>query len=226
MFGDTPSENRERLIATLLFAVACMAIIGYATFSGKRAVIPVEEPEKADSTQQPLTLEQLSHLDQKAFEHSLPQLRQVIEQPSPIPAPNEATLTAIAQQLRQTEESTPDYWPTVLRFLQFASSRMAPTAPPPGQRSRALTDILSVGIMRGIREEGKTILFDDGDLGNGVFIKCRIILTQNAVQMHNVVFRNCAFELPATDSPSQYLRKVSQILLASNLSVISIATLR
>jgi hypothetical protein len=225
MFGDTPSEKRERLITTLLFAVACMAIICYAVFSGKRAANPVEESAEADSQPHALTLEQISHLDQKAFEHSLPQLRQIIEQPTPLPAPNEATLTAIAQKLRQTDESTPDYWLTVLRFIPFASSRIAPHAPPPGQRSRALSDILSVGIMRGIREEGKTILFDDGDLGNGVFINCQIIFTQHAVQMQNVVFRNCAFEVPATDSPSPYLRKVCKVLLESNLSVISIATL-
>jgi hypothetical protein len=102
---------------------------------------------------------------------------------------------------------------------------MAPNAPSPGQQPRALSDILFVGLMRGIREKGKTILLDGGYLGNGEFTNCRIIFTQNPVRMTNAVFRNCAFEIPITDPPSPYIKKVSQILLASNLGSVLIAGL-
>jgi len=165
-------------------------------------------------------------LDQKAFEHSLPQLRQLIEEPSQIPDPDEATLTAIAVKLRQTNESTPDYWSTVPRFLQFATSRIAQKAPPPGQPPRALSDILSVGIMRGVREEGKTILFDEGYLENGRFTNCRIIFTQNPTQLRHLLFRNCAFEIPVSDTPSPYIKRVAELLLSSDLHVVSLETLR
>ena len=132
--------------------------------------------EPAEGNLPAVTLQQLSALDQGTFDQSLPQLRQALEQPSHKPAASWQTLTAIAAKLRRTAESAPGYWPTVLRFIQFASSSMAPKEPPPGQPPRILSDILTVGLMRGIRENGKTILFDAGDLGNGEFINCRVIL--------------------------------------------------
>ena len=137
----------------------------------------------------------------------------------------EVGLEAITGKLRQTDEATPGYWPTVLRFIPVASSMTAPKAPPRGQRPRALSDILAVGLMRGVREEGTTILFDSGDLGKGEFTSCRIIFTENPVRLTHVVFRNCVFELPTADLPSPYLRKVSQMLLASKFSSVSTPTL-
>jgi hypothetical protein len=79
--------------------------------------------------------------------------------------------------------------------------------------------------MRGIREDGRTILFDSGSLGNGEFINCRILFTQNPVQMQHVTFRNCAFEFPTTGTPSPYLKKVARIILSSDLGSVSIPTL-
>jgi len=79
--------------------------------------------------------------------------------------------------------------------------------------------------MRGIREVDKTILLDDGYLENGEFTNCRIIFTQNPVRLTRAHFRNCAFEIPTTDPPNAYIKKVSHILLSSNLSSVSIPTL-
>jgi hypothetical protein len=192
--------------------------------TGHQTVSSAEGTEKVGTNRPPLTLDQISHLDQKAFEHSLTQLRRVIEQSGPEAVVDRETLTAVTGRLRQTDESTTDYWPTVLKFLQFASLMMAPKVPQ-GQPPEALSDILSVGIMRGIREFDKTILFDDGLLGNGSFTNCRIIFTQHAIQMQNVKFDVCAFEFPATDAPSPYLKKVSRILLSSDLGSVSIPSL-
>lgn len=89
-----------------------------------------------------------------------------------------------------------------------------------------MSDILSVGLMRGIREEARTILFDKGPLGNGTFINCRIVFTAGPVEMQNVVFRNCAFEFPTTAPPGTYLKKVCRIILASGIESVSIASLR
>jgi hypothetical protein len=79
--------------------------------------------------------------------------------------------------------------------------------------------------MRGIREKGITMLFDEGDLGNGEFTNCRIIFTPNPIRLRNAIFRNCVFELPAANPPSPFTKKVSQILLSSNLGSVSIPTL-
>jgi len=221
----TPSDRGGRRFAAVMVSAACMAIVSHGACMGKRGVNPGERQTKVDANRQPFTLEQLSHLDQKTFEQSLWALRQAMEQPSSIPVADHETLPSIAGKLRQTSESTPEYWPAVLRFLQFASSRMAKKAPSPGQPPKVLSDILYVGIMRGIREEGKTILFDGGTFGNSEFTNCRIIFTANPVQMQNVRFTNCVFEFPPTDPPSPYIRKVSHTLLSSDLHSILIASL-
>ena len=223
--APTPSARRVHPRAAVIVSAACLAMVSYFAWTGHRTVNPGETRATVEANLAPLTLEQISSLDQKTFERSLPQLRRAIEQPSPKAEPDQETLTTIAGKLRQTGESTPDYWPTVLRFIRFASSGMAKNAPPPGQQPRVLSDILSVGLMRGIREVGKTILLDDGYLGNGEFTNCRIIFTQNPVRLTNALFRNCVFEVPTTDTPSPYIKKVSRILLSSNLETVSIATL-
>lgn len=219
-----PSVRKLRPFARVMVSAACIAMVTGCACTGNRAVNSAESPAKVGANRSPLTLEEISRLEQKTFETSLPQLQDDIQQSSHGAADRE-TLTAIRGKLQQADESALDYWPTVLRFLQFASSRMAPNAPPSGQPARALTDILWVGIMRGIRPKGKTILFDGGSFGNSDFTDCRIIFTQNPVEMHHVVFRECAFEFPTTETPSPYLKKVCRILLASDLGSVSIPTL-
>jgi hypothetical protein len=209
----------------MVFA-ACLAIVIYSVWFSHGTVNPgTRRAEVVESHLSPLSLQQISALDQKAFEQSLPQLRQAMEQHGAQAVADPETLTVITKKLRQCGEATPGYWPTVLQFIQFASSQMAPQAPPPGQQRRALSEILYVGLMRGIREEGKTILLDDGYLGNGQFTHCRIIFTQNPVRLTNALFRNCVFEFPITDAPSPYIKKVGRLLLGSNLGAVSIPTL-
>ncbi len=219
-----PSVRKLRPFAKVFVSAACTVMVTGCACTGNRAVNSAESPAKVGANRSPLTLEEISRLERKTFETSLPQLQDDIQQSSHGAADLE-TLTAIRGKLQQADESAWDYWPTVLRFLQFASSRMAPNAPPSGQPARALTDILWVGIMRGIRPKGKTILFDGGSFGNSDFTDCRIIFTQNPVEMHHVVFRECTFEFPTTETPSPYLKKVCRILLASDLGSVSIPTL-
>ena len=185
----------------------------------------MEGPAMLEATRHGLTLQEISRLDQKLFEHSLPQLCQAVDQPGQIAAADRGICGAITTKLRNTDETTPHYWPTVLRFLQAATSRIAQKAPPRGQRPRALSDILFVGIMRGIREDGRTILFDGGSFGNSAFKDCRIIITQNPVQMQRVVFRNCAFEFPPGDTPSLFVKEFARLLLSSDLGSVFIANL-
>ena len=207
-----------------MICAAGIAWVFHTAWTDRPMGEPVTTAEVGANTQA-LTLHQISHLDQKAFEHSLAQLCHAMENPNLQSPADQETLGTIAGKLRQVAESTPDYWPTVLRFIQFASSTMRKNAPPPGQQPRVLRDILSVGLMRGIREVDKTILLDDGYLENGEFTNCRIIFTQNPVRLTRAHFRNCAFEIPTTDPPNAYIRKVSRTLLSSNLQSVSIPTL-
>lgn len=217
--------NKFRAIAAVILIAACLVIVGHRLSIDLRRAETGANRAQVEASRPKLTLEQISSLDPKAFERSLPQLQQALAQPGPRTVASRETLTAIAKKLRQTGESTPGYWPATLRFIQFASSQTAPNAPPPGQPPRILSEILSRGLMRGIREKGITIKFDDGYLGNGEFTHCRIIFTPNPVQLTNATFRNCVFEIPISDHPSPYLRKVVQILLGSNLDSVSIPSL-
>jgi hypothetical protein len=210
---------------TVVAMGACLITVCSSTGNGAGMVICTAAQETAAGHRQTASLRRLSELDLKTFASSLSQLRQAIDQAGPQATVDPATLATITAKLRQTPESAPEYWPTVLRFIQFASSRMAPNAPPPGQKPRALSEIVSVGLMRGIREDRRTILFDDGELGNGEFTNCRIIFTQHPVQLTHATFRHCAFELPTTDAPSPYLQKVCRLLLSSNLDSVSIPVL-
>jgi hypothetical protein len=222
--GVQPPQSKPLGAAIRTTAAACLAIMSVCACTGKRAVNPAESPAKVEANRQPLTLKEISRLDQKMFEHSLRPLRQGLEQADPAAADQE-TVRAIFGKLRETDDSAQDYWPTLLRFLHFESARTAPNAPPPGQQARSLTDILSVGIMRGIHPKGKTILFDGGSFGNSDFTECRIIFTQTPVEMHHVDFKDCAFDFPTTDTPSLYLRKLSWMLLSSDLRSVSIPNL-
>ncbi len=215
--------NTRALKNLVMMGALVMMVSASAPKDGGTAVLAAAQGAAAHS--QTVTLKRLSQLDQKTFGSSLPQLRRVIEQAGPQTAADPATLAAITAKLRQTPESSPEYWPTLLRFIPFASSHMAPNAPPPGQKPRALSEIVSVGLMRGIREVRRTILFDDGDLGNGEFTDCRIIFTDHPVRLTHATFRHCAFELPATDAPCTYLQKVCRLLLSSNLDSVSIPVL-
>jgi hypothetical protein len=217
--------NRIRAIAAVVLIAACMAIVGHRIWIDLRRAETGANRTQVEANLPSLTLEQISSLNPKAFERSLPQLQQAAAQPGLKTVVSRETLAAIAGKLRQTGESTPDYWPATLRFIQFASSQMAPDAPPPGQPPRILSEILSRGLMRGIREKGITINFDAGYLGNGEFTNCRIIFTPNPVQLANATFRKCAFEIPITDSPSPYIKKVGRVLLDSDLGSVSIPSL-
>ena len=218
----------DSVFPAFILAVICaagLAMVFHASRIDSANPNPAALTLNEKATPQLLTLQEIAHLDQKTFELSLPKLYQAMENPSPKAVADSETFAAIAGKLRRAGESTPDYWPTVLRFISFASSRMAKNAPPPGQQPRLFSDILSVGIMRGVREVDKTILLDEGYLGNGEFTNCRIIFTSNPVRLTNAHFRNCVFEIPTADPPNAFIKKVSRLLLFANLSSVSIPSL-
>lgn len=172
---------------------------------------------EAVQSPEPLSLQDFAGMDQKTFAESLSRLQKAAFHSVPVNT-DQSTLSAIAAKLRTTPESSPEYWPTVLQFIRFASSKFNPDVPPPGKPTVIFADNKGFGLSATYKK--RIVLLDGGDLGSRVrFENSRIIFTENPVRMRGVQFVNCVFELP--DGPTNpYLRKAAQELLASNLTEI------
>lgn len=161
------------------------------------------------------TLRQIADAKPSAFANSLPQLRRIISDPKA--SADSTTLKEIARKLSETPQNSPEYWPTVLRFIQFASSSASSSgAPPPGPphiRVSGSTDLKFV-------QSNARVLLDGGGLVDSEFRNSRIIFTEKPVAMRNVKFIDCVFEMPFVESPSQYLKGAAQQLLASDFMLI------
>jgi hypothetical protein len=169
-------------------------------------------------------LHEINGLDQKAFAKSLPILRVVSEQSATEAKPSQPLLGGIADKLSKTSPSTPEYWPTVLQFLQFASAGLAPAnVPPPGTPPILKTS--SGGIYANNRFEGVTVVLNGGTIEGNVFDHCRVIFTDTPVKMTHITFINSAFEFPVSSAPSLYIQEASKLLLASDLKTASIPAL-
>jgi hypothetical protein len=163
-------------------------------------------------------LEEIANLDPKQFAQNLPALRKVSEQPVASVSPTPATLEKVAYQLKSVDENTDDYWPTVLRFIQFASAGLASNTPAPG--SRPLISYKDLTLNGGLPTGTDHVIvqFDRVGLANVTFTNSRIIFTSNPSTFMNVRFINCAFEFPDTNSPSPSLKKTGELLLSSGLT--------
>ncbi len=174
----------------------------------------MESPSKA--------LDEIKNLKGKAFTNALPALSLVTEQPILEVKPDDSTLHQIAQKLYSADESVPDYWKTVLRFITFVGSRANPNVPPPGPPTSIFSNNNGFGVhIPPIKNQ--VVLLDGGDLGPIRFEHCRIIFTKHPVQMNNVDFVDCVFELPDSSSPNEYIKRVTKELLVSNLTKIKSA---
>lgn len=160
-------------------------------------------------------LKELSGLAPQQFAKSLSALRRVGEQPVTAVNPTPAELHELAQKLLNTPETTPDYWPTVLQFIQFASAGLSPDVPPPGPPNVIISHNKGLGFGP---FSHSIVLLDGGELVNTRFEHSRIIFTNDPVQMKNVVFVDCIFVLPVSNKPNPYLQRAARTLLASTLN--------
>jgi hypothetical protein len=164
-------------------------------------------------------LREITKLPQAEFAGALPALRVISEQSVQKVNPSRATLEKIAQKLRDTDKSSPEYWPTVLQFLQFASTGLAPTNVPPPKPN---PDLKSSGHISGaFTIKNLVVELDGGTLSDANFENCRVIFTEIPVQMTNVTFVNSVFELPISTSPPPFIQKATKVLLASDLRTVS-----
>jgi hypothetical protein len=152
-------------------------------------------------------LKEISGLAPKEFARSLPALRRVGEQPVSAVRPAPAELHAVAQKLLQTNETTPNYWPTVLQFIKFASAGLSPDVPPPGQPNLSLHDVSIIGANVFGPISHKIVLLDGGKLVDQHFDHSRIIFTNNPIKMSNVTFVDCVFEMPISDTLARICNK-------------------
>jgi hypothetical protein len=158
-------------------------------------------------------LDDLIHLDDKSFAKALPALHEVTEQPVSQVNPSPALLQQVAQKLRNTPEDAADYWPTILKFISFASAGLSSDVPPPGSKiNMSLNRAGNITII----QSHAVILLDGGGLINSRIDHSRIIFTENPVKLQNVIFTDCAFEMPVTAKPSPFLQQASKVLLASD----------
>jgi len=169
----------------------------------------------------PEILKRHSSMNQDEFNKSLASLRNAMQIAAQARAvvPNE-TIQKIAQQLRQTGESSPEYWPTILQFIQFASASLIAPAdvPPANTQYTVASNFNCVGGMRCMQLSHCAIVLDGGHIPNSIFDHCRIKFTSNPVGLEGTRFIDCIFEIP-TDitQPTPYLKNSVKILLASNL---------
>jgi hypothetical protein len=180
-----------------------------------------EELDQIRAEQASEALNSLSRLSVAQFSKSLPELRRLASSTTTALKLNPESVRSISQRLRQVPESSPEYWPAVLQFIKFASAGLSPKVPPAGHPMFAFNGIRHLHI----EQSFSVILLNGGELENSVLTNCRVIFTNKPVEMHNVRFINCVFEMPISSDPNQYLRHASQQLLASNFESVTISLL-
>jgi len=163
-------------------------------------------------------LQELGALQPKQLSSALPALQKITEQPVAEVDPQPATLQEVAGKLRLVDETAPDYWPTVLRFIQFASAGMSPDAPPAGIPNLIVTNSV-IRPWKGAfgNMTGKVIVLDGDQIEDGTFEKCRIVFTGTPTTMRRITFINCIFEFPRQNQPTRYLMGIGRALLASGI---------
>jgi hypothetical protein len=156
-------------------------------------------------------LQEIAKLDNNTF-------RKIAERKPADVAPSRDEIQDVAGKLQNASVDTPDYWPTVLQFLNFSSAAMAPPNVPASDNSAT---VFSNSRLEGLIFKNQVILLDGGSLIHTRLENSRIIFTESPVDMKSVQFVNCIFEFPIMQNPSPYLKKASRQLLASNLATFS-----
>lgn len=169
----------------------------------------------------PEVLKNSTSLSPEEFKKSLSKLNHALQTVAEtnIAVPQQ-TLSEIALKLRAVQESSPDYWPTVLRFIQFASGSLVPSAdvPPPDARFAQMSNITCRGTAHCVSANHCAVILDGGDIPNSIFDHCRIRFTNNPVGLAGTHFIDCVFEMPTNiTQPTPYLKRSAKALLASNL---------
>ena len=161
-------------------------------------------------------LSELASLDVKQFTKNLQALTTVTEQPPANVIVPAQVLQSVGSRLLALNDKTENYWPTVLKFVQFASEKYSDQAPPPGTPVQIIlgSNKSDTSIHLGSH---RVILLNGGRLENETFVGSRIIFGRNPLVLVNVHFINCAFEFQDANEPSPLSEQVGRQLLASGI---------
>jgi hypothetical protein len=177
---------------------------------------------KSEASHSPrAVLSEIGKMRPKEFVGALPALRVVAEQPLSEVKPSSTMVRDVSTRLLEAPESSPEYWPTVLQFIRFASSGQASSVPLGGSVLVSHNGTLTGA---GSLESG-TVKLDGASVRGITFKNCRIIFTTDPTVLENVTFINYMFEMPIVDNPIPYIRRASELLLASDFRAISIKIL-
>jgi hypothetical protein len=174
--------------------------------------------ESAASSSPQKAFSQIASLPQSDFSRVLPALREIASQPPSKVAASTASVLSVAKKLSSADRSSPEYWPTVLGFIQFASASLSTPehVPPPNGPYTVASNVRCTGVAHCIEASNRSIELDAGSIPGSIFYNCRIKFTNNPVNPSGVRFINCVFEMPKESAPNDYLKSSAQILLASN----------
>jgi len=162
-------------------------------------------------------IKELGALSQKDFAKSLTALDIVVQKPVSEVNPEPSVLREINTRLLATPQSSPGYWPTVFRYIEFASSSVSKDlAPPHGSIvNLTLSDVVSRG--PNTQEFSNQVIVLGGGSAEGLrFENCRILFTAEPIKMRNLLFVNCVFEFPVVSNPNSYLMLASRDLLSTD----------
>lgn len=171
------------------------------------------------------TVAEISTANRRVFGLALPSLAAAISTDSAVL--NDSSIQAISQRLEATDKATSEYWPTVLRFISAASSRLSSSAPLPGHGPTYKLSDVSISGFRfdHFPFNGGTLVLNGGTLRNVTILNSRIVFTERPVVLDGVEFIGCVFEFPdGITTPSPFIRDVATQLLAAGMTKPKIKT--
>jgi hypothetical protein len=162
-------------------------------------------------------LGEIGALSPPVLAKNLPALERVMEQPAGGISVSHTTLQRIAQQLGKVDENTPNYWPTVGRYVNFASPKLATHEVPPAGPPWEMSMHGENNTLANYQFDGKAFYFEGSFTFKNVrFSNSRIVLGPNTViQFQGVSFVNCAFDFPPQDQPTPTIKNMLRALLAN-----------
>lgn len=166
--------------------------------------------------------QELGALPPKQLAQALPALRTIAEQRISAVDPPKNTLLEIASRLQKVDETSPDYWPATLRFIQFASSAISPSAPPSGPPTMVLERVSSNIPLRKLFPSPimeKVVFLSGVEISGGTFENCRIVFGLEPSKMKDIVFINCVFDFPSgLTTPPSHLQIAAKEILNGKIS--------
>jgi hypothetical protein len=205
-------------VALMIFALT--SVNTNSEFRGKtnQRLDRIEEDlrELRASSQPHKVLGELAALPATQFKQSLAALKAVSQQPTTEVKPTRTELASISKKLIETSANAPDYWPTTLSFIGFASAAVSSASiPPPSLDGIHLKNVF--GAIGGL--DHQTVILDGGTISGLTIRGSRIVFTDVPVKLVNVRFIDCAFEFrTGTQQPSYYITEVAKEILQSPLN--------